>query len=106
MPSGLRLAAWSAASQRSRKAFSLMAARAYAVASSWRTRPSHPRAFARPCVAGIHVYASRVKLGFDRGHTCIQPSIVCFTISTSMNPSMTVRAESNHMRWMIWAAIA
>jgi hypothetical protein len=40
MPSRLRLAFWSAASQRSRKAFSLMAPRAYAVASSWRTLPS------------------------------------------------------------------
>ena len=46
------------------------------------------------------------RLGFDRGHTRIQLGIVCFTICTTMNPSMTVRAEGNHTCWMIWAAIA
>jgi hypothetical protein len=46
------------------------------------------------------------KLGFDDGHTRIQLGIVRFTIRTGMNPSMTVRAEGNHMCWMIWATIA
>ena len=79
-------------------------------ASSWRTPPSRPRASARSrasaCRKSAPTESWRENLGFDRGHTCIQLSIVCFTISTSMNPSMTVRAKSNHMCRMIWSAIA
>jgi hypothetical protein len=43
---------------------------------------------------------------FDCCHTCIELGIVCFTISAGMNTSMTVRAKSYHMGWMIGAAIA
>ena len=45
-------------------------------------------------------------LGFDRGHTRIELSVVCFTVSARMNASMTIWAKSDHMCGMIRTAIA